>query len=52
MAYKEIKLEPGEARGLYDLWNAGMAEPKKPGKAAKKPTAKKTASKKPKGKNT
>lgn len=41
MAYKEIKLEKGEAQSLHDMWNAGMTPPKK------KATAKKTATKKP-----
>ena len=38
MAYKELKLEKGAAKGLYDLWNAGMDKPKKaaPKKAAPK----------------
>lgn len=38
MAYKEMKLNPGEAKDLNALWNAGM-DPKK--KAGKKPVAKK-----------
>lgn len=54
MAYKEMKLEPGEAQGLYDLWNSGMidGEKKKPATSKKKAaTAKKPekkAAKKPK----
>lgn len=41
MAYKEMKLEPGEARDLYNLWNSGMnggkkAAPKKKATPAKK----------------
>lgn len=48
MAYKEMKLEPGEAQGLYDLWNSGMtgdekkkpATPKKKSASAKKPEKK------------
>lgn len=48
MAYKEMKLEPGEAQGLYDLWNSGMTGggKKKPATAKKKDTpAKKTEKK-------
>ena len=41
MAYKEMKLEKGEAQSLHDMWNAGMTPPKK------KTAAKKTATKKP-----
>ena len=41
MAYKEMKLEKGEAQSLHDMWNAGMTPPKK------KTTAKKAATKKP-----
>lgn len=42
MAYKELKLNPGEAESLYDLWNSGMPTPKRKAKAsAKKPTEKK-----------
>lgn len=41
MAYKEMKLEKGEAQSLHDMWNAGMTPPKK------KVAAKKTATKKP-----
>lgn len=41
MGYKEMKLEKGEAQGLYDLWNAGMTK-----KATKKSTAKKPVAKK------
>lgn len=44
MAYKEMKLEPGEAKDLYNLWNAGMTPPKK--KAGKKETGAKTPAKK------
>lgn len=45
MAYKEMKLEKGEAQSLHDMWNAGMTPPKK--KAATKKTAtKKSAAKK------
>ncbi len=41
MAYKEFKLEPGEAASLYEIWNSGMTEPETKGKAktAKKKTA-------------
>lgn len=48
MAYKEMKLEKGEAKGLHDLWNSGMPGPKK--QAAKKPAAKPQAGKKKQGK--
>lgn len=48
MAYKEIKLEKGESKGLYDLWNAGMPGPKK--QAGKKSPAKPQAGKKKAGK--
>ena len=41
MAYKEMKLEKGEAQSLHDMWNAGMMPPKK------KAATKKTATKKP-----
>ncbi len=41
MAYKEMKLEKGEAQSLHDMWNAGMTPPKK------KTASKKTATKKP-----
>ena len=44
MAYKEMKLEKGEAQSLHDLWNSGMTPPKK--KATKKPATKKPATKK------
>lgn len=39
MAYKEMKLNPGEAKDLSALWNASMTWPKKSG--AKKPAEKK-----------
>lgn len=38
MAYKEMKLNPGEAKDLNALWNASM-DPKK--KSGKKPMTKK-----------
>ena len=40
MAYKEVKLEKGQAKDLYELWNAAMDKPSKPAKKtpAKKPT--------------
>lgn len=49
MAYKEMKLNPGEAKDLNALWNAGMNLQKCGGK---KPADKKkgTTSKKPAGK--
>lgn len=34
--YKEIKLDKGQAQGLYDLWNSGMEEPKKKATGSKK----------------
>lgn len=37
MAYKEMKLKPGEAKGLSEIWNAGMPGSKK--SAEKKPAA-------------
>ena len=42
MAYKEVKLDKGQAKGLYDLWNSGMEPPKKtaPKKTAEKPKKK------------
>ena len=48
MAYKEMKLEPGEAQGLYDLWNSGMTggEKKKPVASKKKPASAKKLEKK------
>ena len=47
MAYKEMKLNPGEAKDLNALWNSGMTGPKKSG--GKKPAEKKndTTGKKP-----
>ena len=39
MAYKEVKLNPGEAKDLNALWNSGMTGPKKSG--GKKPAEKK-----------
>ena len=50
MAYKEMKLNPGEAKDLNALWNSGMTGPKKSG--GKKPAEKKndTTGKKPAGK--
>lgn len=45
MAYKEMKLEKGEAQSLHDMWNAGMTPPKKK-TAAKKAATKKPATKK------
>lgn len=54
MAYKEMKLNPGEAKDLNALWNAGMNPQKNGGKkpADKKPADKKksTTGKKPAGK--
>lgn len=44
MAYKEMKLEKGEAQSLHDMWNAGMTPKKKA--AAKKTATKKPATKK------
>lgn len=41
MAYKEIKLDKGAAKGLYDLWNSGMEEPKGKKEAPKKDSSKK-----------
>ena len=46
MAYKEMKLEKGEAQSLHDLWNAGMTPPKKKTAAKKTATKKNTATKK------
>lgn len=50
MAYKEMKLNPGEAKDLNALWNSGMTGAKKSG--GKKPAEKKndTTGKKPAGK--
>lgn len=50
MAYKEMKLEPGEAKDLYNLWNAGMKPPKK--KSGKKEAGTKAPVKKPPKKKT
>ncbi len=55
MAYKEMKLNPGEAKDLNALWNSGMTGPKKSGgkkSGGKKPAEKKndTTGKKPAGK--
>lgn len=53
MAYKELKLKPGEATSLYDAINQTPAKkaPVKGGKpAAKKPAAKKPAGGKKAGK--
>ncbi len=36
MAYKEVKLEKGQAKDLYNLWNSGMEPPKKKTASAKK----------------
>ena len=49
MAYKEMKLNPGEAKDLNALWYAGMNPQKSSGK---KPADKKksTTGKKPAGK--
>lgn len=46
MAYKELKLEKGEAAGLYDILGADP-NPGKKKAASKKTTAKKTTAKKP-----
>lgn len=49
MAYMEMKLEKGEAKDLFNLWNSGMTGPKKKrasGKTAKKAAPVKKAGKK------
>ena len=46
MAYKELKLEKGEAPGLYDILGADP-NPGKKKATSKKTTAKKTTAKKP-----